>query len=158
MRYLLLPITMLLWWYVIFYSLFFSVTAMLFVFSFSWFWLIIIGFTGIALIAGILNTIPAILNLYIFKFYNYSWVGCIAQSLAGLLGAYRYFTFIYANPPVFTDGTESVFFLSYMWNEAPVKTVFVISAFLGVFIAILWSMILSPILLKISNKGYEKIQ
>ncbi len=157
MRYILMPFTLLLWFLTAYYGLYFTVYAMAFVFSLSWFWLILGYIFWISIIFGILNGIPGLLRYLILKLYGINWFSCIVHSLAGLVGVVVIILFFSANPPELVTGDEAVFMLTGMWELAPLKTIFVGIPFLGVVISVLWSTIISPIYIKLKLSEEQKM-
>lgn len=151
MRYILIPLTMFLWYLTTYYGIYVAVIGMAFVFSLNWFWLII-GYTFlIGAVFGISNGIPSLLRLLVLKVYGINWFSCIVHSIAGVVGLVQILRFYSASPPELVIGDESFFFLAGMWKVAPFKTVFLAMPFLGLVISILWSNIIAPIYIKLSG-------
>jgi hypothetical protein len=99
MRYILIPFTMFLWFLTTYYGLYVAVIGMAFVFSLSWFWLII-GYAFLLGAAfGISNGIPSLLRLLVLKVYGISWFSCIVHSIAGMIGLVQILRFYIASPP-----------------------------------------------------------
>lgn len=158
MRYALIPLTMLLWYLTTYYGIYFAVIGMAFVFSLSWFWLII-GFPFlIGAVFGISNGIPSLLRLLILKVYGINWFSCIVHSIAGVVGLVVILRFYNASPPELVIGDESFFFLKGMWKVAPFKTVFLAMPFLGLVISIIWSNIIAPVYIKISGVQISDVE
>jgi hypothetical protein len=152
MKYLLTPITMLVWYLTASYGIYFAIVLMTFMFSLSWLWLII-GFTFmIGIIFALTNSIPGLLRLLILKLYGLNWFTVISHSVAGLVGVISIFYFFNSNPPELVSGNESVFMLKGMWNEAPFKTIFLALPFTGLILSLIWSTIIAPISMKIEGK------
>ena len=151
MKYILIPLTMFLWYLTTYYGLYIAVVGMAFMFSLSWLWLII-GYTFlIGIVFGISNGIPGLLRFLILKVYGINWFSCIVHSLAGLVGVVQVIRFFSANPPELVIGNESFFFLTGMWEVAPFKTVFLAFPFVGLVISLLWSTIIAPLYIKLSG-------
>ena len=156
MRYVLIPFTMFFWFLTAYYGVYCSVIGMAFMFSLSWIWLIF-GYTFLIGAAfGIVNGMPSLLRLLILKFYGVNWFTCIAHSLSGALGIILITLFFWANPPQLVMGSESPFILVGMWNVAPIKTIFLAPAFLGIVITLPWSTVIAPILVKMSGEFNNK--
>ena len=149
MKYLLTPITMLVWYLTTYYGIYFAIVLITFMFSLSWLWLII-GFTLIiGIIFALTNSIPGLLRVMILKLYGLNWFTVISHSIAGLVGVVSIFYFFNSNPPELVSGNESVFMLKGMWNEAPFKTIFLAFPFTGLILSLIWSTIITPISMKI---------
>ena len=151
MKYVLMPLTMFLWYLTTYYGLYLAVLGMVFIISLNWFWLIMGYLFLIGILFGISNAIPGLLRLLILKIYGINWFSCIVHSLAGAVGA----GFFIVNLPlcvlVSVEGDE-VFFLTGMWEMAPFKTVFFAFPFAGIIISLLWSTIVAPIYIKFSGE------
>ena len=151
MKYILTPLTMFLWYLTTYYGLYLVVLGMVFIVSLNWFWLIMGYLFLIGTLFAISNSIPALLRFLILKIYGINWFSCIVHSLAGAVGA----GFFIVNLPlcvlVSVEGDE-VFFLTGMWEIAPVKTVFFAFPFVGLVISLLWSTIIFPIHIKLSGE------
>ena len=148
MKFLLTPVTVLLWYLTAYFGLYFAFIAMAFMFKLSWLW-IIIGYTFLSgLILGITNVLPTFLRFYILKFYNFNWFSIIIHSVAGAIGTFELISFFISNPPVIVDGT---FFLTSMWDIAPVKTIFLAFPSFGLALSLIWSTVIAPIYIKISD-------
>ena len=148
MKYILIPLTMYLWYLTTYYGLYLAVLGMLFIVSLSWFWLLMGYLFLIGILFGISNAIPGLLRLLILKIYGINWFSCIVHSLAGAIGA----GFFIANPPVLVSGDESFIFLTVMWEMAPFKTIFCAFPFAGIIISLLWSTIIIPVYIKFSGQ------
>jgi hypothetical protein len=151
MKYVLIPLTMFLWYLTTYYGLYLAVLGMVFIISLNWFWLIMGYLFLIGILFGISSAIPGLLRLLILKIYGINWFSCIVHSLAGAVGA----GFFIVNLPlcvlVSVEGDE-VFFLTGMWEMAPFKTVFFAFPFAGIIISLLWSTIVAPIYIKFSGE------
>jgi len=152
MKYILIPLTMLLWYLTTYYGVYIALIGMGFVFSLSWVWLIIGYIFLIGAVFGISNGIPSLLRLLILKVYGINWFSCIVHSLAGVFGIAQIIRFFSATPPEIVIGDQSVFFLTGMWEIAPFKTVFIALPFLGLVITLIWSSIFVPIYIKLTGK------
>lgn len=150
MKYVLTPLTMFLWYLTAYYGLYLAVIAITFMFSLGWLWLIIGYLFLVGIIFGISNSIPGLLRFLILRIYGINWFSCIAHSLAGAVGV----GFFIVNLPlcvlVRAEGDE-VFFLTGMWEIAPVKTAFLAFPFVGLVISLLWSTIIFPVYIKLSG-------
>lgn len=151
MKYILIPLTVLLWYLSTYYGVYIALIGMGFVFSLSWIWLIMGYIFLIGAVFGISNGIPSLLRLLILKVYGINWFSCIIHSLAGVFGIAQIIRFFRATPPEIVIGDESLFFLTGMWEVAPFKTVFIALPFLGLVIALIWSSIFAPVYIKLTG-------
>lgn len=151
MKYILIPLTMLLWYLTTYYGVYIALIGMGFVFSLSWVWLIMGYIFLIGAVFGIANGIPYLLRLLILKVYGINWFSCIVHSLAGVFGIAQIIRFFSATPPEIVIGDESFFFLTGMWEIAPFKTVFIALPFLGLVITLIWSSIFAPVYIKLTG-------
>jgi len=131
MRNLILPFSALLWSFITATAIYYAFLAIGFIFSLSWFYLIIysglivsiIGFGQIAFNFSVIG---------ILKIYNFKWYACILHSLAGVIGVvanYELLITFFSTRPEFAQ--KSTFYLARMWNEAPIKTIFIAPFLLG---------------------------
>lgn len=151
MKYVLTPITMYLWYLTTYYGLYLIVLGMVFIVSLRWFWLIIGYLLLIGILFGASNAIPGLLRLLILKSYGINWFSCIVHSLAGAVGAGFFILSLPLCVLVSVEGDE-VFFLTGIWEMAPLKTFLVPFPFAGIIISLLWSTIIFPIYIKLSGK------
>jgi predicted membrane protein len=151
MKYILTPITMFLWYLTSYYGLSLVIFGMVYIVALSWFWLIIGYLFLICILFAISNVIPGLFRLLILKIYGINWFSSIVHSLAGTIGV----GFFVLNLPscvlVSLEGDE-VFFLTGMWEMAPLKTLLFAFPFAGIIISLLWSTMISPIYMKISGE------
>ncbi|HUS89802.1 MAG TPA: hypothetical protein VMW91_10680 [Desulfosporosinus sp.] len=104
----------------------------------------------IGIVFGISNGLPSLLRCAGLKIYGINWPTCILHSIAGVIGVIQIIRFYSAAPPELVIGDDSFFFLSGMWQVAPVKTIFLFLPFLGLIISLFWSNIFAPIYIKMS--------
>ena len=149
MKYILILLTMFLWYLTTYYGIYIAVIGMAFIFSLNWLWLIFGYLFLIGTVFGISNGIPYLLRLLILKIYGINWFCCIAHSLAGVVGLVQIIRLFKASPPELVVGSESFFILTGMWKIAPFKTIFLAMPFLGLVISIVWSNIIAPVYIKL---------
>jgi len=154
MKYVLTPLTMFLWYLTTYYGLYFSVIGMAYMFSLSWFWLII----GYLFLGGYFLFLAYTFILYlnyipflILKIYGINWFSCIVHSLTGVIGVVQIIRFFNATPPELVIGDKSFFFLTGMWKIAPIKTALLAFPFLGFVISLIWSTTIFPVDIKLSG-------
>lgn len=97
MKYLLMPLTLLLWFLIAYDSIYFRVFALNLVFSVSWFWLILGFILWITIILLIVTTIRYLVYGRIVELYGLTWFSSIVHSLAGLVGIVALILFFSAN-------------------------------------------------------------
>jgi len=154
MKYLLIPITMILWYLTAYYGFYYGIILMIWMFNLSWLW-IILGYPFlIGLIFGLTNGIPSVLRILVLRLYGTNWFSVIVHSIAGLIGIIMIFTFFKNNPIEYVSGDKTESLLSGMWDSSPIKTIVLFIPFIGLIISLLFSTILAPILLKMKmNKN-----
>ena len=155
MKYILIPLTMFVWYLTTYYGLYLAVIGMVFMFSLSWLWLIMGYLILVGIIFGISNGIPGLLRLLILRVYGMNWFSCVVHSLAGVFGVFQVINLFSTNPPQLVIGDESLFILTGMWKIAPVKTVFLASPCAGLVISLLWSTTIAPIYIKLKLSGEQ---
>lgn len=152
MRYLLTPITIFIWYLLTHLGLYYGMLLMLWMFSLSWIWLII-GYTFlIGIISFLVNSLPGLIKVLILKFYRLNWFSIFAHSIAGLLGIINFYYFIYQNPPEMVNGNESIPILVALWNQSWLKTILLITPFIGLQLGLIYQGIFSPIIVKLEEK------
>lgn len=144
-KYLLTPITMYLWYLLTYYGFYLAFAGMMFVFSLNW----VIIFSGYLFLIGLLHSIfisvPSLLRYIILKFYGLSWFNTIAHLLAGLYGIISIGISLKNNSLLIYEGNNSIFFLAWMWEASPLKTIFLFIPFLALTCGLVWSVIIFPI-------------
>lgn len=154
MRFLLTPITMMIWYILCYLGLHYGMVLMLWMFSLSWIWLIL-GYTIlIGIISTIVSSLPALINLLILRFYKLTWFSIITHSLAGLLGILSFYYLMYQNPPEMVSGTESTPILKALWNYSWLKTIFLMFPFIGLQLGLIYQGIISPITIKLEENEH----
>jgi hypothetical protein len=122
---------------------------MMYIFSLSWLWLLIVYPFIIGIIFGISNGIPSILRLLTLNLFGINWVNCVLHSVAGAIGVIQISRFYIKNPPELVFGDEAVFFLAGMWRVAPFKTIFLALPFIGLVLSLIWSSTIAPLYIKL---------
>ena len=151
MRYLLIPITFVIWCALTFYGLLLCLVGMSYVFSLSWIWLYFGYLFLVGIVPAILIGIPLLFRVVISKFYGINWFTCLVHSSAGLLGAVGFFIYYVSNPPVVVIGEDEVRMFYGMWMLAPFKSIVIAFPFLGIFASIIWAFIVSPVYWKLTG-------
>ncbi len=155
LKYLLLPITLLLFYIISFYGVFFSILLMIWIFSLSWIWIILFSTFLFGIVYSLTNQIPTIFKLIVLKFYGVSWFIVIVHTISGILGlmeiGYRFY-----NNGLFLDiDDNSIFIFEAMWQESPFKLMFLAIPFIGILLSLIWSIVFAPIQFKIDNSTYS---
>jgi hypothetical protein len=150
MKIILLPVTLLIWYFLTYYGLYFSVLLILMFFSLHWLWIILLGITLITFITYFVNGIAGIIKLKLLSFYNHNQFFIIAHSISGLVASINIILYLYNNPPVIGNigDSESNFFLSKMWEISPFKTIILFPTLIGILFSIVWTSIISSFFLK----------
>jgi hypothetical protein len=145
---------MFIWFLLTYFCVYYGMVLMLWMFSLSWIWLIL-GYTFlIGLISLLVNTLPAIINILILKFYQLNWFSIVFHSIAGLLGIIYFNYLIYQNPLEMVSGNESTPILKALWNQSWLKTILLMFPFLGLQLGIIYQGIFSPISMKLEENKY----
>ena len=114
MRYVFLPISLFLYYTVVYFALLGLLLVMFWIFSWSWLWLIV-GLTMVSgLFFGVLYLIPAALSYIILKFYNGNYVIAKLHAIAALISIITFFYYMFTdNSGIVTD----------MWAYSWFKTI-----------------------------------
>lgn len=135
MKNLLFPVTLLLWFVITYFSLRLTVVGLLWIFSLSWFW-IIIAYTFIIGIVYFISTgVPAALKFLILRFYNYSKTAIILHSAIGFLATIL--SVIDMKYYFFDVSSDNI--IGFLWNSDPLKFIVLLFPFLGVLLSSLYS-------------------
>ncbi len=147
MKFLLTPLTMILWYFASYIGFYATFPLMVWMWSLSWFWLIVGYPFFLGLISYFATLLHLIMNSLILKLYGSNWITTLLHSLSGLAGVVVAISFFYENPPLLVSGADSVFFLKGMWNHAPIKIVVLAWPFLVILVCILYFAIIHPFVL-----------
>lgn len=85
MKILLLPFTFFIWFMAIWWSISLIATAFVYLFSISWFWIIVLNFVGLILLR-LLALLLMKIDLY--RFISYNLFVSIIHTLAGVIGVF----------------------------------------------------------------------
>lgn len=155
MKFLLTPFTMIIWFLLTYLGVYYGMVLMLWMFSLGWIWLIL-GYTFlIGIISVLVNSLPALLNYLIIKFYKLTWFSIITHSMAGLLGIVYFYYLMYHNPPEVFSGTKSTPILKALWADSWLKTIMLMFPFIGLQFGLIFQGIFSPILMKLGEQENE---
>lgn len=149
LKYLLVPVTMLLWYMITYYSLLLGLKLMFWMFTLSWTWLFIVYFFLIGIVFGLVGEIPAIINHLILKIYNSNWLVIILHTIAGALGVYAFYYMLNMNPPTMENGVESLSLMEGLWKESKLKTILLSFTALGLLVQVVYVCVLHPIIGKL---------
>lgn len=135
MKNLLYPVTLLFWSVITYLSLRLTVIGLLWIFSLSWFWIIIAYTFVIGIVYFISTGVPAALKFLILRFYKYSKTAIILHSVVGFLAT---ILCIIDMKHYFFDATDKNI-ISFLWHSDPVKFIVLLFPFLGVLFGSLYS-------------------
>jgi hypothetical protein len=137
MRYLLLPLTMLLWFIIPYYIIYTIPVIMSLLFPLSWIWIIIIHFAiGVAL--KLYAHTQMAIGFQLGKLYRYKPIVAYLHIFAGLAGLFYMVGFHIFNPTFIVMDNNYEFFLKGFWEISRLKTVFIALLALSIFSAALW--------------------
>jgi len=125
---------------------------MVYVVSLSWLWLALGYLFLVGILFGVLVAIPSLLRVLILKIYGIGWFSCIAHSIAGAIGSVVFILNSHFYVLVDSKGNE-IFFLSGLWEMAPLKTFLWAFPFSGIIISMIYSTIIAPIYIKFSGEN-----
>lgn len=135
MKYLLLPVTLLLWYLIAFYSLYYSFSGIAYMYTIHWFWLLIFYPILIGLLSAATNSIPMLFTFYILKkIYSFSLISVILHSFVGLLGIVAGALVLWKLNLGFLD----------LFKEHWFKSLLLLVPFLAIVGVLIWAMILNP--------------
>jgi len=138
-----------------YYTVFLTLLGFAYIFSLSWIWIILFDIFLLGILYSIIIVLPLFLRTAMLYLYNCSWFSVIAHSLAGLLGVIVFIYLYIENPPALVigigDNEGTISLLTWMWETAPFKTVFVGLPFISLVLGLRFSNILFPIIYKLQN-------
>jgi hypothetical protein len=88
MKYLLLPFTLIVWFIVANFAIYLSIILAMYIFSFSWVWIILVGAFLYSILGGILIYIPNLVGDRIFKLFNNNRLILYLHAFFGIAGLY----------------------------------------------------------------------
>ena len=154
MKYLLLPVTALVWCLATYYAIYYGVVLLGFVFSFSWLLLIFLSFVVFSL-SGVITAPLWMCGLAIARLYREpAWLAVIVgvvHSIAGLCGVFMITSFFYDNlitweilwivddEPIFIEHV-----LLAMWKISPMKTIYLAPTFIGLLLGVIVGTVIGP--------------
>ncbi len=138
---------MILWYLISYYGIYLILLTLIFMFSISWFWLIIGYNLLIALVYSIVFSLPLLLRMIILKMYRFNWVLILLHVAAGAFGLYHVFMNFYLNPPEIVIGNEPVFFITGMWDISPFRTILLALPFIGFLLGAIYSTVMAPLIM-----------
>lgn len=145
MRFLLIPLTLLVQHTVVYYSTYYLVVASLFLFSLSWFWIIL----GLGLITSIISflftLIPALIQGLFAWIYNGNKLVIGLHSMVSLLALISLVMLFYSNPITIVSGNEEISVFSGLWDESPIKFLVLAPTVIGMFLTQCYAFILVPL-------------
>lgn len=141
LKHLLLPFTALLWYLISYCVVWAVIASLVYIFDFHWAWLIFCEAIFIGLIST-LFTLPSLGNYYLLdKLFGYSWVSIIFHSIAGVIGVFNVLNVFYERGVV----------LGIFWDISHFKTILLFFPVLGVITGMIYSLGISPFLIKIDK-------
>jgi len=153
MKYLLIPLSFVAWYFISYFGLYIGMLSMGYVFSLSWLWIIIAYLPIIAVVGGLSVGIPGLLRYKILEFYGFNRSVGIIHTFAGLIGVAWFFIFHSMNPPEVVIGDERMFMLSGMWELSPLKFIVLAFPYLAFVVGIVWSCIFAPLFISDSTSA-----
>jgi hypothetical protein len=142
MKNLLLPVTVVFWYYATMILLLMVSTSMVLVFELSWIWIILVyGF--IVGIISVLYQFSASICASVLSIYKFSWVSITLHSITGIVSTYRFMSVTLFAP---IRNGENAF--EYMWNVNWFKTLMVAPAIASVGVGIIIAMCIVPWFIK----------
>lgn len=123
-RHLLMPFTAIIWYLVVFYTLYLSFIAAAWFFTLNWFWIILVTFVLGGLVMGIyslLAQIPMLVSYLFAKIYNSSWVSIIIHCLFGLYAVFAVIHSMFFQVQKFEGFSGSTF--ASLWEFSPFRTI-----------------------------------
>lgn len=151
MKHLLTPFTLLIWFAITCYSIYYSAILMIWMFTLGWLWLIFFYTFLIGLISFLINSLPSIINYFILKLYKLNWFSIIIHSIVGFIGVIYSYFFLIENPPELVNGSQESNILYYLWNESWIKTILLAFPYLGLQFGIFQQFVIAPFILKIES-------
>lgn len=160
MKYFLTPFTLIIWFLITYYGIYYSIVLMGSLFSIKWYWLLLIYPFLLGFIRSVVIEVPNLLRMYILKLYNFSWLFIIIHSLFGFLGivslAFMFNNFDIAHY-VYNNNEVNIF--KGMWLTSKVKFIILVIPITFLILSIIHSSVFIPVLTKLEiikrrNKVY----
>ena len=148
MRYLLIPITLLLQHSIVYYSTYYLVVASLFVFSLNWFWIIFGLSFCTGLISLVFTRIPSMLQLTFMWIYKGNKFVTGLHSIISLLALVSLIMTFYQSPITFVSGDEEIGVFSGLWDASPIKFILLAPTIIAMFMVQCYSFTVGPFLFR----------
>lgn len=149
MKYLLIPFTVIAWYYVVYLSLYVYFTVTVLLLSLDWIYIIIITAILSSVIIGSIFSLfkwPLMLSRDILKLYNFSRFSIIIHSLAGLAGIIAIINIFFFQAQYVGETTTSM--ISGFWEHSVARTILLFVFTIPILCGFLYAFVIVPFQLK----------
>lgn len=147
MRFLLIPLTLFVQHTIVYYSTYYLIVALLLLFSFSWFWIIL----GFSFIIGYLSwwftSIPMLVQVFFAWMYKGNKLVIALHSIVTLLALISLVMTFYVNPITIVSGNQEIGVFSGLWAESPIKFIVLAPTVIGMFLSQCYAFIVGPFII-----------
>lgn len=152
MKNLLMPLTIVMWYFITYFALFGVFVSFPLMFDMGWLWLIFLYSILIGLVS-MLYSIATGFSIGVLYFYKLNWVAVIIHSIAGLMATISFITFYSQNWAMIVRNGNEAPLLSFMWDDSPIKVILLVPGFISIFVGIIYVMTILPIVTKVQSKN-----
>jgi hypothetical protein len=147
LKYLLLPVTIIAWFFMAYYVPYLAIAGTVKVFNVSWFVLIFFGSFVFGILYFVIVGLPNLIRVGIGVLYEKIPFVMILHGIAGVIGTIWIITFFINQPPMLVRGDQEFFFITGMWKYAPLKTLFVVLGVIPFIILMIYNSTIMPFVL-----------
>ena len=155
MRFLLLPLTLFLWYTIVYYSTYYLIVASLLLFSLSWYWILFVMPFLTAFTWFLITLIPILVqNLFGWIYYGNKLARDLRSpvisglhSIVSLLALISLVMLFYENPITIVSGNEEIGVFKGLWDAAPIKFLFLAPFVIAIFLGQFYAQIIAPFIL-----------
>jgi len=142
MKYFLLPLTLILSYYISFYTTYLIVLLIPLLFSLGWIWFIFVWIFFQSIILSVIGGVATFIIDSLSNYYKNIFIA-ILYSITSVLGLFQVVMFFYENPPIMVVEGVDIPMFSGMWDASWLKTILTIWFFIP-YLAIPLSLCLLP--------------
>ena len=152
MKFLLTPITIIIWFLVTYLSIYYGLYLLVWMFSLHWLLLLILFTFLSGVLSFLVYTLPSLIQMLIIEFYNRNWFIVVIHSFTGLIAFAYFYLLLYEHPPALFDGVNAVPLLKGMWEQSWLKSFILVPTYIFLHFTLLYFTVINPIVLKFQSK------
>lgn len=144
LRIILLPVTIIVWFLLAYYTPYFALISTGKLIGLSWIALIFFGTLFFGFIYIIVLGLPNLIRIGISILLQKMHYVLILHGVAGIIGTITIILYFIQNPPMMSDGVTEVIFIRGMWEYAPLKTIVIMIEMIPIVLLMLYNSTIMP--------------